>query len=487
MKCSKSTLLKVLFFFIMMLIYPSTSVLFAQIALGNPNVSASSLCANPGFNKFTVDISFNSAALQASNQFSIELSDALGSFSSPTTIFTSAAGAITTSPATLSFAIPITTNGEKYQLRIKTTAPMAQSNASKIFPAYYKSHDTFFTINNFKSTASYCNGSSFVLRIDPESTTNNSPLKFPNLTYNWYKEITSTSSVLVGTGIVYNTTAPGVYFVETNYGSCSPSGSYSNRVKVSEAVSGSTVAITSSLGNPFCPSVGSTTLTTTVTGNTYQWYKDDKIITGATNQQYIATTSGLYSVNIDFGGCISTPTLDLKALKINSSLNVPDLSIIKQGETKKIIVTTDASTPSFEWFLNDITIPGASTNSYDVTAEGKYKVKVIQNTTCKISTDILFEIKYRYIDPNLVLIPNLISPNGDGVNDTWILPHEYVEGTNTQIIIYSSQGKIVFETKDYQNNWPDVALDFISINPVYYFIITTQDNQIKKGSITVVN
>jgi len=50
----------------------------------------------------------------------------------------------------------------------------------------------------------------------------------------------------------------------------------------------------------------------------------------------------------------------------------------------------------------------------------------------------------------------------------------------------SAQGDTVLKTTDYQNNWPINQLDFKEINPVYYYIITTESNQIRKGSITVV-
>jgi hypothetical protein len=50
----------------------------------------------------------------------------------------------------------------------------------------------------------------------------------------------------------------------------------------------------------------------------------------------------------------------------------------------------------------------------------------------------------------------------------------------------NSSGKVVFNTTDYQNNWPENDIDFNSVNPVFYYVITTTDNKTKKGSITVV-
>ena len=88
--------------------------------------------------------------------------------------------------------------------------------------------------------------------------------------------------------------------------------------------------------------------------------------------------------------------------------------------------------------------------------------------------------------PDVDKIPNLISPNGDGINDTWIIPTKYVSGTNTQVVIMNNQGKVVVQTTAYMNNWPENQMELTSINQVFYYIITTQDQQTKKGSITVV-
>jgi len=111
--------------------------------------------------------------LNASNQFIIELSDESGSFSNATTVYTSAQGAVTTSPATLGFSLPTTTAGETYKVRIKSTEPEDTSTGSVSFPAYYKLQDEPFSINNLIGTAVFCSGSSYLLNIDNPGGENN--------------------------------------------------------------------------------------------------------------------------------------------------------------------------------------------------------------------------------------------------------------------------------------------------------------------------
>ena len=149
------------------------------------------------------------------------MSDATGNFSNATVVFTSNPGAVTTSPATLSFSLPTTTAGEGYRLRIKSSAPVATSSGSATFAAYYKSQDSPFTINNLVSTAAYCSGGSYLLTIDnPGFGDNDSPLNYPSLTFKWYKETGPTTSVFVADGPTLTVDQPGTYFARTTYGTC---------------------------------------------------------------------------------------------------------------------------------------------------------------------------------------------------------------------------------------------------------------------------
>jgi len=456
----------------------------AQVVIGAPNLGFTQACANDGFNIYYVTFMFSpETALSSSNQFIIELSDPDGNFSNtnPNQVYISNAGEITSSPATVGFPLPTDTAGETYRIRIKSTAPAATSSGSTSFPAYYKVQDSPFSINNLISTASYCAGGSYLLTIDnPGIGTNDSPLNYPQLTYKWYKETGPTSSVFVSDGESLAVSTPGIYFVETNYGSCT-SDSYSNRVTVTESTSGGTTTIVSSLGNPFCPDSGATTLSTS-SGSSYQWYLNGQIISGATEQTFDTEISGNYSVQVNFGGCTATASIDLVSEMFTSSLNVDAENTIDTGDTLDVLVTTTADNPEFLWYLNNTLISGVTGNTYQATQEGNYMVVINQTTGCLVSNELFFEI-IEEADPEH--IPNLISPNGDGINDTWVIPQEYVRGSNTQVLIMDSYGKIVLNTDKYDNDWPQNELKFTSVNPVYYYVIT-QENKTKKGSITIV-
>ena len=487
----KITFQNFLYFFFSFLMISFIGKLEAQIVIGTPNLQFTQACANESFNTFTVNFVFSpESGVESPNQFIVEMSDAEGDFSNPNIVFTSSPGAINVSPASVDISLPIDTGGEGYKIKIRSTHPVASSTASDSFSAYYKIQDSPFTINNLNATASFCPGGSYLLTIDNPGTGNNdSPLNYPTLTFNWFKEVNPTTAVFITQSPTLSVTQEGKYFVETNYGTCT-SNSFSNRVTVTEANSGEEVSATieSSEGNPFCAANGPTILST-VQGNSYQWYKEGAPIAGATNQTFETANSGSFSVIVTFGSCEATGTIELEAGIFTSSLDVPYNNTIEVGETLSVTVTTSAINPEFLWFLNNEEIPNATQNTLNATGFGSYSVIITQNNNCYMTDELFFLIEEELLVnpfPDVENIPNLISPNGDGINDTWKIPLVYVSGTNTEVVIYSSQGETVLSTNDYINNWPEGYLNVSSVNEVYYYIITPQDQEQKKGTITII-
>lgn len=456
----------------------------AQIVIGAPNLGFSQACANASFNTYGTTFVFSPEAnLTGSNQFTVELSDADGDFTNPTQVFTSVAGQINTSPATLNFSLPTTTAGENYRIRIKSSSPVATSSNSAAFPAYYKPHDEPFTINNLVAIGAYCAGGSYLLTIDdPGSGLNQSPLNYPSLSFNWYKETGPSTSEFVDQGPSLSVNVEGTYFVETNYGACT-SDSFSNRVAISEITNGEAQAgISSSSGNPFCPALGPTTLTT-IGANSYQWFKDGVAIDNATTQMYQTDQPGSYTVQVSLEDCSATGSINLESELFEFDVNVSEFNTLEEGETLAVIVTNSAMNPLYEWYFNNEIITGATEDYYDITEVGDYRLVITETSGCTGSIEFSFKVSDPF--PEVENIPNLISPNNDGINDTWVIPTKYVSGTNTEVIIMSNRGEIVLKTSDYLNNWPESNLIASSINQVFYYMITS-GNESRKGSITVV-
>lgn len=73
------------------------------------------------------------------------------------------------------------------------------------------------------------------------------------------------------------------------------------------------------------------------------------------------------------------------------------------------------------------------------------------------------------------IIPNAISPNNDGKNDTFVIGI-----SNARLKIFNRWGKTVFESADYQNDWgTDVAIG------TYYYELQMPDGKYCKGWIEV--
>lgn len=445
-------------------------------SIGTPTYAFTQICASPSFNSYSVNFTFT--GFSGSNTFVLQMSDVNGSFVSPVNL-----NSVTTSvsPASISFSIPTTTAGQTYKLRIISGSVTSANTAP--FAAYYQSFNNAFYINNQVSNVSICGTGSYTLAIDPASPGNPSPLSFSSLKYKWFRN----NVVISGqTGTSISVTTAGTYRCEIDYGSCSTASSItkSQDVTVNIVTGGSTFTITPN-GGTVCSS--SPIVLSTTPGYNYQWFKDGNLITGATSYTLTITQPGTYKVQVNQGGCSSTSAdVVFTASDFNFSIDallVPKTNFISQGDTIIITATTDAASPSFEWYdPNNVLVSSTNTFSTSTPVDGEYKVICKQNSGCIFTKELRFKIAFGI---KATVIPNVVSPNGDEKNDTWNIPDEYLN-ESTEIMIVKSTGELDFKTTNYQNNWPTKSIDFNAVNPIYYYVISKDGQPIKKGSITII-
>jgi gliding motility-associated-like protein len=75
------------------------------------------------------------------------------------------------------------------------------------------------------------------------------------------------------------------------------------------------------------------------------------------------------------------------------------------------------------------------------------------------------------VDDCALIIPNIITPNGDGINDALYF-RNLEKFPNSSILIFNRWGNKIYESANYANNWsPDTS------DGVYYFILNVSDGR----------
>jgi hypothetical protein len=125
---------------------------------------------------------------------------------------------------------------------------------------------------------------------------------------------------------------------------------------------------------------------------------------------------------------------------------------------------------SFEWQ------DGSRESQRTVTATGLYSVKV--SNGCEVKEDAVRIVVLKEDD---FIIPNIITPNDDTLNDFFVLP-EKLQGST--LSIYNRWGENIFFSNDYRNTWKAVGQS----SGVYFFTLQGECMaKSKKGTVSVVH
>jgi hypothetical protein len=113
----------------------------------------------------------------------------------------------------------------------------------------------------------------------------------------------------------------------------------------------------------------------------------------------------------------------------------------------------------------------------DLEATTSYYVSVSNNAGCESTKE---EVTAKVENCPLPIIPNIITINNDGQND-YFKP-QYLPAGRWHLQIYSRWGTLIYEAKDYQNNWPEKKIS----DAIYYYLLrNSETGQQLKGWIEV--
>ena len=164
-------------------------------------------------------------------------------------------------------------------------------------------------------------------------------------------------------------------------------------------------------------------------GLSYQWRTGGSDIPGATNAGYAASTPGIYSVMVDNGSCsqlLAGPTV--------LSAPAPVIGFNPPGQLFA------GSFASYQWYLNGLPIPGATTSVLNITGGGSYTLKVTDVNGCSVTSE-----------------PYIMKTNGTPTlnlaGDILVYPNPatsvlYIDApVKVNVVLLSIDGKILAEQK----------------------------------------
>ncbi|PKR81324.1 hypothetical protein CW751_04510 [Brumimicrobium salinarum] len=206
----------------------------------------------------------------------------------------------------------------------------------------------------------------------------------------------------------------------------------------------------------------------------------------------VFTNSGNYSIQhivSTVNNCSDTikkPLMITPAPKAGFTFNFT--SGINVGTTYNFI-DTSLYTTAWDWEFGN----GEISNEQDPTTiyfqNGTFPVKqyVYDDLGCFDSTVVWVTIDNVTEEIN-TLIPNVISPNGDGYNDVWKLPFIQLLYPEASVEVFNKWGQQVFESQGYTTQWDGTYKGEDVPDGNYYYIInlnTSNEEQVYKGALLV--
>jgi gliding motility-associated-like protein len=123
--------------------------------------------------------------------------------------------------------------------------------------------------------------------------------------------------------------------------------------------------------------------------------------------------------------------------------------------------------------FNPMATPGETTN---------YTVSVTDKHGCSASDDIMVTVNNDY----RVVVSNVLTPDGNGLNDTWKILNVESFSDESTVAVYDRHGKKVFSSRGYKNDWEGVyGKDILPDGPYYYVVTFDGSPIVYKGALTI--
>lgn len=191
---------------------------------------------------------------------------------------------------------------------------------------------------------------------------------------------------------------------------------------------------------------------------------------------FVATVSGSCATTASASVIVSNFLNDLQVSIIDSAAICPSTPF---GLTA--LASGGRPNYNFSWAILPNTSSVSNSNPATISApeaQGVYTISVVVTDSCGyIAGDAQL---ITVLPPCQIVIPNIITPNGDGANDVFKITNIEFH-PNAVLTVYDRWGKKVYENQNYKNDWNGSGIN----DGTYFYILDVPDDKKYNGFITI--
>lgn len=196
------------------------------------------------------------------------------------------------------------------------------------------------------------------------------------------------------------------------------------------------------------------------------------------------TDSGTFNISLfiyDAKGCVSDTAVKSIIVNPYPHLSLQNKLFILQGGSAQLKPVFYATNPTFSWtpnlYLDSASIAYPLTTPLD---DITYKLTLTGKGNCAVTGTVFIKV---LLGP---VVPNAFSPNGDGINDTWVI--KYLDSyPNCIVEVFGRSGQIVFRSVGYTTPWDGTINGKpLPIGTYYYVINPLNGRALIGGSVTII-
>ena len=253
------------------------------------------------------------------------------------------------------------------------------------------------------------------------------------------------------------------YTLKAVNAACSSEVPFAVTVEVIEPLKGELTGV-----SPICEGNASSVSAESYQAETYQWSVEGQVISDASSIAVNPTETTTYAVAMTRGTCEATANY-VVSVTSNPEIVAMDSVGIRDREVQ---INPAKGTGTFTYWVDDKESAADNSTVIKNLSFGEHVVHVRDVNGCQS------EFAFSLVAPSLN-VPNYFSPNGDGVNDRWVIPTLAEIYPSAVVHIYDRYGKIIAEYLGAYEGWDGTYNGTPLPSTDYWYVVEIEETETK--------